>query len=133
MTNCPEYPCGTYTKYNKGCRGKPCQEASALRRMNNRRRLKGLEPLPVLAEVEPNPWELPVTIAHDQRWTHEAACADLPSETFFDPALEKVAVSICRECKVIERCRDYAEATDQRYGVWGGRSMTREEAYEPSS
>lgn len=134
MTNCPEYPCGTYTIYqNSKCRGDACREASRLYTANRRRIRKGLEPLPVLAEVEPNPCELPRSIYHDQRWTHEAACADLPSETFFEPALEKVAISICRECKVIEQCLTYAKATDQKYGVWGGRVMTKARAHEPAN
>ena len=131
MTYCSEYPCGTYNKYNKGCRGKPCREASALRRMNNRRRLNGLDPIPVLGDFDA--CQLPFTIDHDQRWTHEAACADLPSETFFDSALEKVALSICSGCKVIEQCLTYAKATDQKYGVWGGQVMTKVEAYDSAN
>jgi len=134
MTYCPEYPCGTYTIYqNNKCRGDACREASRLYTANRRRIRKGLEPLPVLTEVEPNPCELPRSIYHDQRWTHQAACADLPSETFFDPALEKVAISICRECKVIEQCLTYAQATDQQYGVWGGRVLTKARAHEPAN
>ena len=134
MTYCSEYPCGTYNTYSvKGCRGDACREASRLYTANRRRIRKGLEPLPVLVEVEPNPCELPRSIYHDQRWTHQAACADLPSETFFDPALEKVAVSICSGCKVIEQCLTYAEATDQQYGVWGGRVMTKVEVYDSAN
>jgi WhiB family redox-sensing transcriptional regulator len=60
-------------------------------------------------------------------WSNEAACLTAEPETFFPigssgGALDDVATAkaICGTCAVLERCRDYALATRQPFGVWGG-------------
>lgn len=33
---------------------------------------------------------------------------------------EQAAISICRRCPVIDKCREHALGTPELYGVWGG-------------
>ncbi|MGP3913530.1 WhiB family transcriptional regulator [Nonomuraea sp. 10N515B] len=60
-------------------------------------------------------------------WTRRAACLDLDPELFFPISLEgpsqsqvERAKSVCHRCPVREPCLEYALATRQAYGVWGG-------------
>lgn len=60
-------------------------------------------------------------------WRDHAACRDVDPELFFPvgksgPALEQVekAKSICWRCPVSAPCRDWAIATAQDGGIWGG-------------
>jgi len=112
-------------RYAFGCRGQECRVLASLARKQRRYKKRGIDPdLAVLDD--PNPYELPtVNPDIDQRWTRQAACADLPSETFFDPALEHVARSICASCEVVEQCGEFARATNQCYGFWAGINRTR--------
>ena len=60
----------------------------------------------------------------DVNWREQAACAGIDSEVFFptseeEPASEE-AKAICAECPVREACLQYALATNQAAGVWGG-------------
>ena len=68
-------------------------------------------------------------------WRQKAACRGVDPEVFF-PAGTKVRVAfhtehakaICGSCPVRAPCLDYALATGQRDGIWGG--MTAEEREE---
>jgi WhiB family redox-sensing transcriptional regulator len=60
-------------------------------------------------------------------WSDRAACLTAEPETFFPVgtgghAVDDVAAAkaICRRCPVLDDCRDYALATRQPFGVWGG-------------
>ncbi|RVX42096.1 WhiB family redox-sensing transcriptional regulator [Nonomuraea polychroma] len=60
-------------------------------------------------------------------WTRRAACLDLDPELFFPISMEgpsqsqvERAKSVCHGCAVREPCLEYALATRQAYGVWGG-------------
>jgi WhiB family redox-sensing transcriptional regulator len=60
-------------------------------------------------------------------WSNQAACLTAEPETFFPVgsggvALDDVAAAktICAGCPVLTDCRDYALATRQPFGVWGG-------------
>ncbi|QBI19182.1 WhiB family transcriptional regulator [Egibacter rhizosphaerae] len=62
-------------------------------------------------------------------WRQQAACIGEDPELFFPvgstgPALEQVerAKAVCRRCPVIEECLEWALATNQDAGVWGGMS-----------
>lgn len=64
---------------------------------------------------------------HD--WRRDAACSDEDPELFFPigstgPALDQIAEAkeVCRRCGVREPCLEYALATNQDAGVWGGLS-----------
>jgi WhiB family transcriptional regulator, redox-sensing transcriptional regulator len=60
-------------------------------------------------------------------WRSRAACVDEDPELFFPigttgPAVDQAdaAKRICTRCDVRESCLEYALATNQDAGVWGG-------------
>jgi WhiB family redox-sensing transcriptional regulator len=62
-------------------------------------------------------------------WQSEARCRGMPADTFYVPdyergrarrAREDSAKRICQSCGVMERCRAYALAAAEPYGIWGG-------------
>lgn len=62
-------------------------------------------------------------------WWELAACQRVDPELFFPasqigPARTQVATAkaVCAACKVRQKCLDYAMATCQVHGVWGGLS-----------
>jgi WhiB family redox-sensing transcriptional regulator len=66
-----------------------------------------------------------------QDWRHDAICAAEDPELFFPvgdngryegPALVQIAEAkaVCRRCPVREQCLQWALATGQDEGVWGG-------------
>jgi WhiB family transcriptional regulator, redox-sensing transcriptional regulator len=60
----------------------------------------------------------------DLRWQDRAVCRDHPSpdELWYSELKEgqEVARAMCAPCPVLEACREFARATQQQYGVWGG-------------
>lgn len=67
-------------------------------------------------------------------WQSRGSCRGLDSAVFFHPdaergikraARERVAKAVCNTCPVLRQCREYALATHEPYGVWGG--LTEEE------
>jgi WhiB family redox-sensing transcriptional regulator len=72
--------------------------------------------------------------APDERrdWWRSAACRDADPELFFPvgahgPARDDIALAkaVCATCGVRRQCLQYALATRQPHGVWGG--MTEDE------
>lgn len=59
----------------------------------------------------------------DQWWMRQGACAGEEPEVFLDPVHVARALSVCRRCPVMVQCGAYAEAYDERVGVWGGRLL----------
>jgi WhiB family transcriptional regulator, redox-sensing transcriptional regulator len=62
-------------------------------------------------------------------WVHYAGCKDEDPELFFPvgttgPAASQIAAakSICSKCEVQVACLEWAMATGQDSGVWGGLS-----------
>jgi WhiB family transcriptional regulator, redox-sensing transcriptional regulator len=62
-------------------------------------------------------------------WVHSARCKDEDPELFFPigtsgPATAQInsAKAICGQCGVREECLEWAMATGQDAGVWGGLS-----------
>lgn len=71
---------------------------------------------------------LSLTLASDE-WRQHAACRDTNPDLFFPvgttgPAIEQIAAAkaICAECPAREECLEYALATNQDSGIWGGTS-----------
>lgn len=71
---------------------------------------------------------LSLTLASDE-WRSYAACRDTNPDLFFPvgttgPAIEQIAAAkaICDECPAREECLEYALATNQDSGIWGGTS-----------
>lgn len=60
-------------------------------------------------------------------WQLRGSCRDHPAETFFPDCYsrseqrkrENAAKVICRQCPVLDRCREHALTTPETYGVWG--------------
>ena len=61
-------------------------------------------------------------MAREQPWRAEAACRNLDLEMFFPTSDEETgqAKAVCETCPVREACLEYALATHQEDGVWGG-------------
>ena len=62
-------------------------------------------------------------------WRQFAACRNTEPDLFFPigttgPAVDQIeaAKRVCRVCEVQEPCLDFALATNQESGVWGGTS-----------
>jgi WhiB family redox-sensing transcriptional regulator len=62
-------------------------------------------------------------------WRERAACRDTDPDLFFPigttgPAIEQIdaAKAVCRQCEVQAPCLEFALATNQEAGVWGGAS-----------
>ena len=62
-------------------------------------------------------------------WVHRARCKDEDPELFFPigttgPAATQIeqAKAICMQCPVRDQCLEWALATGQDAGVWGGMS-----------
>jgi len=71
---------------------------------------------------------LTLTIESNE-WRRGAACRDTDPDLFFPvgttgPAIEQIesAIAVCRQCDAQSACLEYALATNQDSGVWGGTS-----------
>jgi WhiB family redox-sensing transcriptional regulator len=62
----------------------------------------------------------------EHEWRDESACAGVDPDIFFPAAEDEAAAmpakKICAICPVQEQCLQYALATNQSEGVWGGMS-----------
>lgn len=65
-------------------------------------------------------------IRSDTDWRDEAACRGVDTNTFFPVTDEEAgaAKEICASCPVRETCLEFALATRQDDGVWGGLTET---------
>lgn len=71
---------------------------------------------------------LTLTIESDE-WRRVAACRDTDPDLFFPvgttgPAIVQIenAKAVCRQCEAQADCLEYAIATNQDSGIWGGTS-----------
>lgn len=71
---------------------------------------------------------LTLTIESDE-WRRTAACRDTDPDLFFPvgttgPAIEQIAnaKAVCRQCDSQAACLEFAIATNQDSGIWGGTS-----------
>ena len=56
-------------------------------------------------------------------WKLRGRCAEVDPEVFFPESGHKSlddAKRVCGRCEVQRECLEWALATDERYGVWGG-------------
>ena len=72
--------------------------------------------------------QLELTIERDD-WRDVALCRDTDPDLFFPvgttgPAIEQIesAKAVCHQCEAQAPCLEYAIATNQDSGVWGGTS-----------
>ncbi len=71
---------------------------------------------------------LSLTVESDE-WRRNAACRDTDPDLFFPvgttgPAIEQIenAKAVCRQCDAQSLCLEFALATNQDSGIWGGTS-----------
>ena len=71
---------------------------------------------------------LTLTIESDE-WRRTAACRDTDPDLFFPvgttgPAIEQIAnaKAVCQQCESQTACLEFAIATNQDSGIWGGTS-----------
>ncbi len=66
-------------------------------------------------------------------WPSRGACLRADPELFYHPYAERepsrgnrerAAQQVCAGCPVQQACRDYARATQEPFGVWGGETET---------
>lgn len=57
-------------------------------------------------------------------WQTDALCAQIDPEAFFPEkgGSTRAAKAICKLCEVSVQCLAYALESDERFGIWGGRS-----------
>lgn len=62
-------------------------------------------------------------------WMADAVCAQADPDAWFpEPyVVPTLAKRVCSSCPVIMDCLEFALATDQRFGVWGGLSERERE------
>jgi WhiB family redox-sensing transcriptional regulator len=75
----------------------------------------------------------------DAGWRENAACLAYPAVVFFGVddteapaerrAREEQAKRICFTCGVRQECLEYALATKEPYGIWGGLTEIERRAY----
>jgi WhiB family transcriptional regulator, redox-sensing transcriptional regulator len=63
-------------------------------------------------------------------WLFDGLCTQVDTDLFFPEkgGSTREAKAVCRRCPVLAECRDWAVATDQPHGIWGG--LTRAERRE---
>jgi len=61
---------------------------------------------------------------HRPAWMERAACRGLPTDLFFPErgADTRAAKAVCAACPVSDDCYEYAFASHERHGIWGGTS-----------
>lgn len=60
--------------------------------------------------------------SRDTTWRERAACRNLDTDMFFPDAEADAgqALAVCAACPVRDACLDWAIATRQHDGIWGG-------------
>lgn len=58
-------------------------------------------------------------------WTERAACAETDPESFFPSDFDRGAAAkrVCAACSVVEQCLQWALDNDEKYGIYGGKSV----------
>ncbi len=62
-------------------------------------------------------------------WDDQAACRDVDTALFFPDrgSSGKAGLRVCKRCPVQYECLEYALETDQRHGIWGGKTAAERE------
>lgn len=95
--------CGTFTRYNQGCRCAPCSRARGEAKRTSA--AGNIRP----TDIRPN-----------DTWRDQAACAGHPTRWWFPDSEPSAKVrAICEACPVREPCAAYALEYEQ-WGFWGG-------------
>ncbi|MFV1990515.1 MAG: WhiB family transcriptional regulator [Acidimicrobiales bacterium] len=62
------------------------------------------------------------TASTDQSWRKSSSCASVDPEIFFGEDQVSRAKQICASCPVRKECREWADASAEFLGVWGGQT-----------
>ena len=75
-----------------------------------------------------SPTHQPLPRRRPMNWRHQAACRDHDPELWFsgNPFEQAAALAVCRQCPVIDECRQFADHNNRingypLQGIWGGR------------
>lgn len=73
----------------------------------------------------------PADVDADDDWRYQAVCASTDPEVFFPEkgGSTREAKKVCAGCPVREQCLQWAIATGQGFGVWGGMSERERRKY----
>ena len=74
------------------------------------------DPMPAMPWVDGSPSE--------EAWRLNALCAETDPEAFFPEkgGSTREAKRVCSGCEVRVECLEFALASDERFGIWGGLS-----------
>lgn len=69
----------------------------------------------------------------DQEWKLEGSCARVDGELWYPEvgSTPHMAKRICQGCDVIDQCLRWALETNERYGVWGGKTAMERRRMKP--
>ncbi len=59
----------------------------------------------------------------DRTWMEEAVCGGAETEAFYSDTerfLRRLTEQYCKKCPVMNQCLEYALASEDQFGVWGG-------------
>lgn len=78
------------------------------------------EPVLVSATIHYEPYELDALLV----WQERARCRRFDPDLFFPEkgGNTNEAKKVCKDCKVVSECGEYALSVNEEYGVWGGMS-----------
>lgn len=64
--------------------------------------------------------------ADDEIWRADGVCAEVDPDLWFPDVVDtsRVAKRICAGCPVTDECLQWAITHDERFGVWGGLSVS---------
>lgn len=80
----------------------------------------------------------PVPVAALWEWQRRGLCRHTSPEVFFHPEgergparhwREERAVAICRQCPVLQACREHALRAQEPYGTWGGMTESERQTF----
>ncbi len=63
---------------------------------------------------------------YEGSWQNQALCRDMDTNMFFPDrgSSGKKALKVCKKCPVQFECLEWALETEQRHGIWGGKTAT---------
>lgn len=80
--------------------------------------------------VAPGRTRMDLSVDLDTTWMEAGACRGVDPDLFFPQDGQKAshARGACAPCPVRSQCLDFAMATDQMFGIWGGLNVKERRA-----
>jgi WhiB family redox-sensing transcriptional regulator len=121
--------------FTKGCEACQASRRVYQRQLRQARKAQELaekrEAIEAIVVRQPtnDPYRRVGIVEGDLAWHAEAACRNAPTDVFFPESDGRgkmmdwqAALAVCDTCPVTEPCLTYALRTNQRDGVWGGKT-----------